>query len=208
MPAPALSGLAAAARQPPAPLRSRPDPRAGGGGRTGLPPPVGQRAPVGPPAPRLPGAVLLPGHQLPAHWALSHGPPWLLLSPLPAGPGEQPRGLAGLRAPRLRRGDSPARPRRNEAGRDRLGDPAACWAPPAPKCGYRMLRIWACLKKCRLVKCQKRPAFHGGLTETKEEAEVHVWPCNKTDCTCESSEGEELLPVMPGFFEVIVGLLQ
>lgn len=51
MPAPALSGLAAAAaaQPPPAPLRSRPDPQAGGGGRTGLPPPVGQRAPVGPP---------------------------------------------------------------------------------------------------------------------------------------------------------------
>lgn len=65
-----------------------------------------------------------------------------------------------------------------------------------------MLQIWACFKKCRLVKCQKRPAFHGGLTETKEEAEVPVWPCNRTDCTCESSEGEELLPVMPGFFEV------
>ncbi|XP_064285347.1 basic proline-rich protein-like [Passer domesticus] len=302
MPAPALSGLAAAARPPPALAPQPPRPPSQGGGRTGLPPPVGQRAPVGPPAPRLPGAVLLPGHQLPAHWALSHGPPWLLLSPLPAGPGEQPRGLAGLRAPRPRRGDSPARPRRNEAGQDGLGDPAACWAPPAPKwweplrsapergvclcsghggaggrsgpagrdragwqrdprttrpappralCGaqapsqglppggspgregfpragrwrdprstvnvgtghlkprveqnqhrYRMLGIWSCLKKCRLLKCQKRPAFHGGLTETEEEAEVHVWPCTKTDCTCESSEEEELLPVMPGFLEV------
>ncbi|KAL9845657.1 uncharacterized protein GJ701_007966 [Geothlypis trichas] len=39
MPAPALSGLAAAARPPPAPLRSRPDPRAGGAaGRASHPP--------------------------------------------------------------------------------------------------------------------------------------------------------------------------
>lgn len=52
-----------------------------------------------------------------------------------------------------------------------------------------MLQIWACFKKCRLGKCQKRSAFRGGLTETKEEAAVHVWPCNKTDCTCESSGG-------------------
>ncbi|XP_072789061.1 uncharacterized protein [Taeniopygia guttata] len=131
MPAPALSGLAAAARPPPAPLRSRPDPRAGGAAGRASHPPWGSGLRWV--RPRLPGAVLLPGHQLPAHWALSHGPPWLLLSPLPAWPGEQPRGLARLRTPRPRRGDSPARPRRDEAGRDGLGNPAACRAPPAPR---------------------------------------------------------------------------
>lgn len=100
MPAPALSGLAAAAaRPPPAPLRSRPDPRAGGAAGRASHPPWGSGLRWVCPPRGLPVAVLLPGHQLPAHWALSHGPPWLLLSPLPAGPGEQPRGLAGLRAP-------------------------------------------------------------------------------------------------------------
>lgn len=63
-----------------------------------------------------------------------------------------------------------------------------------------MLQTWACFKKNADLSSARRD--HGGLTETKEEAEVRVWPCSKTDCTCECSEGEELLPVMPGFFEV------
>lgn len=51
-----------------------------------------------------------------------------------------------------------------------------------------MLQIWAMFQRWRLVKCREMSASRGGLTEPQEEATVHVWLCNVTDCTRESSE--------------------
>lgn len=61
-----------------------------------------------------------------------------------------------------------------------------------------MLQIWACFEKCRLVKCQKRSAFHDELTETKEEAEFGL--ATRQSAPVRALKGEELLPVTPGFF--------
>lgn len=117
-----------------APLRSRPDPRAGGAAGRASHPPWGSGLRWVRPPRGCPARFCFPVTSSLRTGLCRTGRPGSSSHPsLPAGPGQRPRGLAGLRAPRPRRGDSPARPRRDEAGQDGLGDPAACWAPPAPK---------------------------------------------------------------------------
>lgn len=68
-----------------------------------------------------------------------------------------------------------------------------------------MLQIWACFKKCRLVKCQKRSAF---CERRKRKERFSFGLATRQTAPVRALKVEELLPVMPGFFEAgVVELL-